>query len=206
MAREFEENKLQMGSSQDPLSVQQRNPIRSESQITPDDSIDNSNLNQDDRTTQVLIVDDQNFNIVAIKAQIEALGVAADVAVSGAEALNLVKLRLESIRQGECKMYDLVLLDYCMPGMDGLQTAEAIRDSIYEHSQVCGMDGLLNSKRKDAASQHIVHQRPYICCLTAYTMQSYKESAIQSGMNDFITKPISSLQLEDLLLKIGVLE
>ena len=128
-----------------------------------------------------------------------------DVAVSGAEALNLVKLRLQDIRLGQAKMYELILLDYCMPGMDGLQTAEAIRTSIYEHIQVYGMDGLLNSKRVD--QHNIVHQQlPYICCLTAYTMQSYKEQAIQSGMNDFITKPISSLQLEDLLKKIRVLK
>lgn len=34
--------------------------------------------------------------------------------------------------------------------------------------------------------------RPYICCLTAYTQQSYKDAAKLSGMNDFISKPISS--------------
>ncbi len=117
-----------------------------ESHLNPNDSLDQIPM---DSYAQALIVDDQNFNIVAIKAQIEELGVMPDVAVSGAEALNLVKLRLQDIRLGQAKMYDLVLLDYCMPGMDGLQTAEAIRQSIYEHIQMFGIDGLLNSKRGD---------------------------------------------------------
>ena len=120
MVRDFEEDKLEFGSAIESGSAQ----------INEDDSLDPLPL---DSYARALIVDDQNFNIVAIKAQIEALGVMPDVAVSGAEALNLVKLRLQDIRLGQAKMYELILLDYCMPGMDGLQTAEAIRASIYEH-------------------------------------------------------------------------
>ena len=44
----------------------------------------------------------------------------ADVAVSGAEAVNHISARLASIRFSHAKMYDLILLDYCMPVMDGL--------------------------------------------------------------------------------------
>ena len=45
-----------------------------------------------------------------------------------------------------------------------------------------------------------LEQWPYICCLTAYTHQSYKEAAMGAGMNDFINKPMSYDVLHDLLV------
>ena len=41
------------------------------------------NPSKSDRSINVLVVDDQNFNIAAIKAQLESLGVASDEAISG---------------------------------------------------------------------------------------------------------------------------
>jgi PleD family two-component response regulator len=44
-----------------------------------------------DENAQVLIVDDQYFNIMAISAQVKAFGLSVDAAVSGAQALACIK-------------------------------------------------------------------------------------------------------------------
>lgn len=78
----------------------------------------------------ILIVDDQCFNIMAIKAQAESLGCKADSAVSGKMAISLVRNRLREMRKSPVKMYRLILLDYAMPEMDGLETCQGIRQTI----------------------------------------------------------------------------
>ena len=75
----------------------------------------------------VLIVDDQCFNIMAIRAQVESFGLKADTAVSGKMAISLVRTRLREMRKSPIRMYDLILLDYAMPEMDGLETCQGIR-------------------------------------------------------------------------------
>ena len=40
---------------------------------------------------------------------------------------------------------------------------------------------------------------PFICCATAYGEAGYKRRAMDAGMNKFLTKPISSDDLVDLL-------
>lgn len=65
-------------------------------------------------------------------------------------------------------MFKLILLDYSMYGMDGPQTAKEIRRVISEH-------GLA---------------QPHICCCSAYTEQSFVDTAVSSGMDDFMSKPV----------------
>lgn len=65
----------------------------------------------------VLIVDDNDTNRRLLAALLEAFSVTSDQAAGGEEALGMV-------REGS---YDAVLLDLHMPGLDGMETAEAIR-------------------------------------------------------------------------------
>ena len=38
--------------------------------------------------------------------------------------------------------------------------------------------------------------RPHIVCLTAFTEKIFENNARDSGMNDFVSKPISNLKLK----------
>ena len=73
--------------------------------------------------------------------------------------------------------YTLILLDYSMPNMDGPATANKICKAYAQY------------KKKP----------PYIVCLTAFTEKIYKEKACESGMNEFITKPIDKTKLKKIM-------
>ncbi|MDB5979235.1 MAG: barA 4 [Pseudomonas sp.] len=75
--------------------------------------------------------------------------------------------------------FDLVLMDVQMPGMDGRQATEAIRAWETEHGR---------------------HSLP-IVALTAHAMANEKRALLQSGMDDYLTKPISERQLAQVVLK-----
>ncbi|WP_426140728.1 response regulator [Pseudomonas sp. DWP3-1-2] len=75
--------------------------------------------------------------------------------------------------------FDLVLMDVQMPGMDGRQATEAIRAWEVERQR---------------SSLPIV-------ALTAHAMANEKRALLQSGMDDYLTKPISERQLAQVVLK-----
>ncbi len=64
-----------------------------------------------------LIVDDNPVNLNVAAGFFKSLGIEADLASSGIEALELVP--------GNC--YDLVFMDQMMPGMDGIETTRKLR-------------------------------------------------------------------------------
>jgi signal transduction histidine kinase/DNA-binding response OmpR family regulator len=70
---------------------------------------------------RVLIVDDIEVNRRLFTEQLKAWDIKADVAVDGVEALTKIKSA-----QDRAKPYDLVLLDFLMPGMNGQELAHLI--------------------------------------------------------------------------------
>ena len=71
---------------------------------------------------RVLIVDDNQTNRLVLTKNIEALGSRAEAVSSGAKALEALR---NAHRAGDS--YHVILLDMQMPGMDGEQTARAIK-------------------------------------------------------------------------------
>ena len=66
---------------------------------------------------KVLIVDDNRVNVKVLKMTLEKLGVNADSACNGLEAVEAIKNN----------SYDLVFMDVHMPDMDGFQATQEIR-------------------------------------------------------------------------------
>nr|WP_218572940.1 ATP-binding protein [Pseudomonas sp. R-28-1W-6] len=75
--------------------------------------------------------------------------------------------------------FDLVFMDVQMPGLDGRQTTEALRLWEQEHGR---------------------SPMP-IVALTAHALANEKRALLQSGMDDYLTKPINERQLAQVVLK-----
>jgi PAS domain S-box-containing protein len=84
----------------------------------------------------------------------------------------------EAVKALEQIPYDLVLMDCQMPVMDGYEATRTIRGS---------------------SSNVLNHEIP-IVAMTANAMQGDKERCIESGMNDYISKPVKLEDLEKIML------
>ncbi|MDH5642368.1 MAG: response regulator, partial [Nitrospira sp.] len=74
--------------------------------------------------TAVLAVDDNTTNRDILREYLTIWGMHPDVVGSADEALRLLQPDY-----GQPRPYDLILLDICMPGMDGLALAQRIKES-----------------------------------------------------------------------------
>jgi PAS domain S-box-containing protein len=68
---------------------------------------------------RILVVDDSHVNRTLVRQMFATLGLAADLATSGVEAVALA----------QAFAYDLILMDLSMPDMDGYAAAAAIREA-----------------------------------------------------------------------------
>ncbi|MCQ4275263.1 response regulator [Stutzerimonas degradans] len=121
------------------------------------------------RVPQLLCVDDNPANLLLVETLLSDLGAAVVAVDNGPEALEAVKRH----------SFDLVLMDVQMPGMDGRQTTEAIRQ--WEN---------------DTGALPLP-----IVALTAHALANEKRALLQAGLDDYLTKPISERQLAQVVLK-----
>jgi signal transduction histidine kinase/CheY-like chemotaxis protein/HPt (histidine-containing phosphotransfer) domain-containing protein len=82
---------------------------------------------------------------------------------------------IEMVRENK---YDLVFMDHMMPGMDGIETTRRIRRLEGEY-----------------------YKKLPIVALSANAVTGAREAFLESGMNDFISKPIKSGAMSEMLLK-----
>ena len=127
---------------------------------------------------QILIVDDETLNIEVIGLLLLGKKIVTESALSGREAFEKIKERAKFVRNGSDEMFKIILLDYCMPEIDGPETAKMIRKYIEE-------EGLI---------------QPHISCCSAYNEETYVNRAFESGMDSFISKPVT---LEQILKMMG---
>lgn len=123
----------------------------------------------DIRRPKILCVDDNPANLLLVQTLLDDMGAQVKAVDSGYAAL-------EAIRQDN---FDLVFMDVQMPGMDGRESTEAIRQ--------------WESEQARSATP--------IIALTAHALASEKRALLQSGMDDYLTKPISERQLAQVILK-----
>jgi class 3 adenylate cyclase/CheY-like chemotaxis protein len=109
---------------------------------------------------RILIVDDEPFNLDLLEQELEDQNYTIERANDGAEALEKVPSFLP----------DLILLDYMMPKMNGLE--------------------VLRRLREDAQ-----HKRIPVILLTAKATQEDKIRGLDAGADDYVIKPFDSFEL-----------
>jgi signal transduction histidine kinase/CheY-like chemotaxis protein len=133
-------------------------------EVKQEPTLSNQNLNK----MRVLIAEDNNMNVFILNQFLKKWG--ADVTVVENGKLALDKLQEEH--------YDIVLMDYHMPVMNGLEATTEIR------------------KSEDEA----IRNTP-VFALTADVTSGTKQMLLNNGFNQYVSKPFAPEVLYDLLFK-----
>lgn len=119
-------------------------------------------------TARALIVDDNKLNIKVATHMLNTYHIKLDSAFSGAQAIEQIKKN----------HYDIIFMDHMMPGMNGIQAVEIIR----------------NLKVGNCSTVPII-------ALTANATNENNKKFIKSGMDDFLAKPFDLENLAKIMDK-----
>ena len=119
----------------------------------------------DEFKDEILIVDDDAFNLLSLELILKSLKYKCKKALNGKEAINKLKERKNNNEKNFC----LIFMDYQMPIMDGVEATKNIIE-------------LINKK--------IIKDIPIIGC-TAFTTKSEISNCLNAGMKDVIFKPLN---------------
>ena len=114
----------------------------------------------------VLVIDDDPIACEHAKVVLGQVGIGCETAASGEEGLEMI-----SIRHARRSSYDLILIDWKMPGMDGLETTKRVRE--------------------------IVGHDSAIIILTSYNWEDIAEDAQNAGVDSFVSKPLFATTVMD---------
>ena len=115
---------------------------------------------------RVLVVDDEEIAAEHARIVLDEVGIRADISLSGADALNMLK-----IAHTKLSPYNLVLLDWKMPEMDGLELARQIREKYDKETT--------------------------IIILTSFNWDEIMDEALHVGVDSFLSKPLFASNVID---------
>ncbi len=119
---------------------------------------------------RVLVADDNAAAREILSDALKGVTGQVDMVSSGAEAV-------EAVRQGDADTpYDLVFMDWRMPGMDGLEATRRIKHD------------------------NALRQPPAIVMVTAFGREEVREQAERIGIDGFLVKPVTQSTLVDTLV------
>lgn len=119
-------------------------------------------------SARVLIVDDNDMNRIVLRSLMKENEVKVDDAESGEECLKLCANNA----------YDVILMDYMMPRMDGKETLH---------------------KLKAMTDAPCAKAKVIVC--TANALVGVRAELLSAGFDDFLSKPVNGKELEDMLAK-----
>ncbi|WP_145319108.1 ATP-binding protein [Paenibacillus xylanexedens] len=152
------------------LNKKQGNPSAHESGPPLSEQIQGQAVEDEAPPVSILLADDNVINRQLVMLQLKKLGITQVDAVLNGE---------EAVAAFLNKKYSLILMDYMMPLMDGLEATRKIR--------AIEMDEMR-------------HATPIIA-MTGNVMQGEKDKCREAGMNDFIGKPFTLEILSTMIQK-----
>lgn len=119
---------------------------------------------------RVLVVDDNLTNLKIMTDMLAYWGIEAEVCTSGNEAFEVLE-KASALK----KEFDLVILDMHMPGMDGVEVADTIRNRM------------------------LFSQNPIIFLHSSVDKDHIVQSRRELGVDQFLTKPVKMKEMYELL-------
>ena len=120
----------------------------------------------------VLIVDDNPVEAEHAKMVLDEVGIRADYCTSGQEALHRIE-----VQHAKQHPYNLVLMDWNMPGMNGMEASAEINKSYEKECTIVAM--------------------------TAYSWEDIREEAECVGVKNFLSKPLFEANIIENLSQIA---
>ena len=107
---------------------------------------------EDCNCADLLVVDDEEFNVAASQRMLHNLGFESDAAYNGEECINLIKEKLKSKCKCHQLYYKIIFLDIVMPIMDGIKAANEIQNMIdkkilSEETKIVFISGNINDSK-----------------------------------------------------------
>lgn len=130
---------------------------------------------RDPTDCRVLLVEDNEVNQIVAIELLKCLHITVDLATNGAEALEMLSGRGD---------YQLIMMDCQMPVMDGYETTRRIR---------------AQEAAADNDGNRTGQTRMPIIALTANTLDTAREKMMSSGMDDYLCKPYTLVQMQQVL-------
>ncbi len=127
-------------------------------------NIDSTFVNLKD--LRILVVDDEEVAAEHARLVLDEAGIKSDIALSGEEALHMLE-----VAHTKQEHYGLVLLDWKMPEMDGVEVARRIRE------------------RYDKETTVII--------LTSFNWDEIMDEALHAGVDSFLSKPLFASNVID---------
>ncbi|MGZ4999712.1 MAG: response regulator, partial [Methylomonas sp.] len=128
------------------------------------------------QSMRVLIVDDLEISRQMLREILQTWGFQATEAATGAEALSCLKAANDAGRD-----YELVLLDWKMPGLDGIQVTREIREMV---------------RRAE------IRHAPVVIMVTAFSREKLLNAAADAVPDDILVKPVLPSMLLDALTRL----
>ncbi len=138
---------------------------------------------------RILLAEDNIINQKVAVRLFQRLGHRIDVVANGLEALEAL-LRIH---------YDAVFMDCQMPEMDGFEATRLIRER--EQAALVAHRSSNGPRATDGVQAASPGRLPIIA-MTANAMQGDRERCLAAGMDDYLTKPISSDALAGALARV----
>ena len=119
---------------------------------------------------KILLIEDNLLNQKVVMYNLEKQNYDITAVTNGTDAIEKIKNNI----------FDLVLMDIMLPGMNGFEITDKIRD--FEK----------NSK---------TNKPLIIIALTANTLNNDRDKCINAGMNDYLPKPFTAEELVNIIKK-----
>lgn len=152
-----------------PLEIADENSVHE----WQDKQIDSTSINNIDVSgIKVLVAEDNKVNQLVIKGLLKRLKISCVLAENGEQAFNYYSANPD--------VYDLILMDWEMPVLDGISATNKIRKWEDEHNIA----------------------QTAVVALTAHVLKGYEKNALSVGMQGFLTKPLSINELKKVIIKV----